>query len=95
MLINEKRINTKIGRKIGESGDLPYEPGPNAINLAKDDIKNTLLYSTKMSNFFQNRAGDRVFDVYGEKTGFTVRIREDGSFDTLIPEATNHVNKIQ
>ena len=95
MKINEKRINTKIGNKIGKSGDLPYEPGSNAINLAKDDIKNTLLNPTKKSDLFKNRAGDKVFDVFSEKTGKTVRIREDGLFDTLIPEATKSVKKIK
>ena len=95
MKINDNRINTKIGGKIGKSRDLPYEPGPNAINLAKDDIKNTLLNPTKKSDLFKNRAGDKVFDVFSEKTGKTVRIKEDGSFDTLIPEATKRIKEIE
>ena len=95
MTINNDRINDKIGNKIGKTGKLPYKPGPNAINEAKDDIRNTLLNPTKTSDIFKDRGGDKVFDVFSHKTGKTVRLKEDGSFHTLINEATKIIKEIE
>ena len=44
---------------------------------------------------FTNRAGDEVIDIFSKETDMTVRVRTDGTFDTLIPEATEIVKKVE
>lgn len=85
---NATRLNKKLGRKIGE-GRLPFERSREGMEKAKQTIEDTLQNSSATSKPFSNSNGDKVFDVFSEKTGFTVRIREDGVFDTLIDDMTD------
>ena len=91
MQFNSKRINKKIGNKLGEAKDLPFDSSKEGFDEAMNTIENTLENATLKSETFTTRGGDEVFDVFSEKTGMTVRIRADGTFDTLIPEASDKI----
>jgi hypothetical protein len=88
MADNASRLNKKLGKKIGQ-GRLPFERGKEGIEKAKQTITDTLNNSSATSKPFTNSNGDKVFDVFSEKTGFTVRVRDGGVFDTLIDAKTD------
>lgn len=56
-------------------------------------IEKTLETPSTTSDPFKNRAGDEVIDIFSQETGMTVRVRTDGTFDTLIPEKTNKIKQ--
>jgi len=85
---NANRINEKLGDKLGK---LPFQASREGFEQAREAVEKTLLNATDVSPAFINRNGDAVFDVFSKETSMTVRIRADGTFDTLIPEATSKV----
>lgn len=87
---NASRLNKKLGAKIGE-GRLPFERSREGVEKAKEVVADTLKNSSAKSSIFTNSNGDSVFDIYSQKTGFTVRVRVDGTFDTLIDAKTDHL----
>ncbi len=88
MSTNAERLDQKLGKKIGQ-GRLPFERSKAGIKKAKQTVTDTLGNATARSKSFTNSNGDKVFDVFSEKTGFTVRVREGGVFDTLIDAKTD------
>ena len=93
MKSNSKRINDKIGDKIGAAGDLPFEESKGGYEEALRTIEKTMETPSATSDPFKNRAGDEVIDIFSKETGMTVRVRTDGTFDTLIPEKTNKIKQ--
>lgn len=91
---NMKRIGDKIGGKIGKAGHLPFEPSKEGYSEAVNTIRSTLNNPSAVSELFENSNGVKVFDVFNETTGMTVRIGEDGVFNTLIKEATPAIKNI-
>ncbi|HEV7921200.1 MAG TPA: RHS repeat-associated core domain-containing protein, partial [Thermoanaerobaculia bacterium] len=86
---NAERMNDKLGRKLGE-GRLPFERSSDGAKQAREAIRNALKDPDAVrSDKFTTRGGNTATDIYSPKTGMTVRIREDGSFDTLIEGQTN------
>ena len=85
--LNRKRLNQKLGQKIGQ-GRLPFEASREGVESAVDSVRRTLENPTDISKPFTTRGGDQVIDIFSEQTGSTVRLRTDGTFDTLIPEKT-------
>ena len=97
LLNNIERINQKIGKKLGKvSGDLPFEKSKEGFEKAIKTIEETLENPSVVTEPFTNARGqNEVFDVFSEKTGMTVRVKTDGTFDTLIPQPTDIVKKVQ
>ncbi len=91
---NMKRIGSKIGGKLGKSRDLPFEPSREGFQDALNTIESTLNTPSAVSELFENSNGNKVFDIFSETTGMTVRVGEDGTFNTLIPEAADQVKKV-
>ncbi|QDG54389.1 RHS repeat-associated core domain-containing protein [Persicimonas caeni] len=87
---NEKRINEKLGKKIGQ-GRLPFEKSKEGVEKARDAVRETLETADETSKPFKTRGGHEVVDVYSKETGMTVRIRKGGEFDTLIPEKSKQL----
>ena len=88
---NAARIRNKLGAKIGQ-GRLPFERGRAGFDKALSTVEQTLRNpSDVVGPFTGARGGNMLIDVFSKQTGFTVRIRGDGSFDTLIQGATPRV----
>jgi hypothetical protein len=94
---NEARINDKLGTKLGgkprpgtdpPEGRLPFPRDAAGARQARETVRETLENGSQVSQPFTSSGGNRCVDVYSEKTNMTVRIREDGTFDTLIPGRT-------
>jgi len=89
--INSKRIGNKIGTKIGK-GELPFPISKAGTEQARKAILETLENATDVTPAFTGTRGrNTVYDIYSSVTGFTVRFRKGGVFDTLIPGATGGV----
>jgi hypothetical protein len=91
---NAARINEKLGSKLGgkprpgidaETGRLPFPQNAEGAAQARQAVRETLENGSQVSKPFETSGGNRAVDIYSEKTGMTVRLREDGTFDTLIP----------
>jgi hypothetical protein len=82
------RLQDKLGYKIGH-GDIPsIEPGREGFKQALDIVRRTLENPTNVYGPISTRGGYNAIDVFSRITDFTVRIRADGTFDTLIEGAT-------
>ena len=84
---NEARFEKKLGKKISKF-EIPFEQSKKGKFEAQVMVEKTLRTESKRSPLFKNNAKNTVQDIYSKTTGFTVRIRENGVFDTLIPNAT-------
>ena len=87
---NASRFGTKLGNKIGE-GRLPFEKSREGFDKAISVIEKTLRNVAYVSGAFTTRGGHTTIDIFSKTTNFTVRIRSNGTFDTLIHGATNKV----
>ncbi|WP_218080284.1 FG-GAP-like repeat-containing protein [Anthocerotibacter panamensis] len=88
---NANRFQKKLGDKIGQ-GRLPFEKGRAGFDKALSIIDRTLKNPTDVFGPFTSARGQNtVIDIFSRETGFTVRIRADGSFDTLIPGPTRGI----
>ena len=85
---NTSRLNSKLGKKLGD-GRLPFAMGKEGFNEAVSTVRNTLSSPSRISGKFTTRGGDVARDIFSKKTGFTVRVRAGGEFDTLIPELSS------
>jgi hypothetical protein len=91
MSSQKKRIGDKIGGKIGLARDLPFIYGKEGFQEALKVIENTLRYPSVITGVFKNQNKDDVIDIYSDVTGMIVRLLSDGSFNTLIPQATTAI----
>ena len=85
---NQERLNKKLGRKIS-LGEIPFPRNAQGRPMAIAVIRETLLNPSKIANSFTTKAGHTTRDIFSSKTGFTVRIRPNGEFDTLIDQITD------
>ena len=58
---NSKRLNQKLGAKVGQ-GRLPFEASKDGINQAKQTVSSTLKNPSSVSKPFTNSNGDKVMD---------------------------------
>lgn len=84
MLRNEGRFDTKLGAKLGQ-GRLGIPPSTDAAGIARERIRETLEFPTSTTGPFPTRGGNQAYDIYSDMSGYTVRVRDSGEFDTLIP----------
>ncbi|WP_405240650.1 RHS repeat domain-containing protein [Lentisalinibacter orientalis] len=88
---NARRLQEKLGAKIGQ-GRLPFARGRAGFDEALSTVARTLRNPTDIVGPFATaRGGNTVVDVFSRETGFTVRIRADGTFDTLIQGPTSRI----
>jgi hypothetical protein len=87
---NLKRLHQKLGQKIGDPDtDLPFPVGREGVNAAVDAVKKTIASPFEIVGPVRSKRGPSggydFYDIYSRDSGFTVRVRPDGTFDTLIP----------
>jgi ABC-type sulfate transport system substrate-binding protein len=72
-----------------------FEKSAAGAKKAREAVQNTLESADSRTEFFTNRNGDVVMDIYSEETGMIVRVRKDGTFDTLIPEKSTRIKNAE